>query len=215
VLRKQNPVKASAADTRGAITPYDIFERAQERREQRKLRRLSLSDIQNSSGTKSPRNLLKRPPYTLEDITNRLNAPNKLTRRYSNYTLPNARHQPNAGTPLMASAGSRHTSSTFPEPRTPYSESRGELQRQFAISQRLLRKHQPGSPNPAEVGAYLGGLERLHAEDGWVDGFRLDVEKPLQRVSAQRLQRGSRLSMMPPERPKKVRFAPVVECIEF
>jgi len=118
-------------------------------------------------------------------------------------------------TSLVAPAGSRRTSFISPESQTPYSESRGELQRQFAISKRLQRKHQPGSPNPTEVGAYLGGLERLHAEDGWVDGFRLEVEKPLQRVSAQRLQRGSRWSVMLPEKPKKVRFAPVVECFEF
>lgn len=98
------------------------------------------------------------------------------------------------------------------EPRTPYSESRGEFQRQVAISKRLQRKHQTGSPNPLEVGAYLGGLERIHDGDGWVDGFRLEVEKPLQRVYTQRLQRGG---FMIPEKPKKVRFAPVVECFEF
>lgn len=98
------------------------------------------------------------------------------------------------------------------EPRTPYSESRGELQRQVAISQRLQRKCQTGSPNPVEVGAYLGGLDRIHDGDGWVDGFRLEVAKPLQRVCTQRLQRGS---LMVPEKSKKVRFASVVECFEF
>lgn len=96
-----------------------------------------------------------------------------------------------------------------------YSESRGELQRQFAISQRLQRKSQTGSPSPVEVGAYLGGLERIHDGDGWVDGFRLEVEKPLQQVFAQRLQRGSRGSVAIPEKSTKVRFASVVECIEF
>lgn len=98
------------------------------------------------------------------------------------------------------------------EPHIPCSESPGELQRQFAISQRLQRKYQTGSPNPVEVGVYLGGLERIHDGDGWVDGFRLEVEKPLQRVYAQRLQRGS---FMIPEKSKKVRFASVVECFEF
>lgn len=96
-----------------------------------------------------------------------------------------------------------------------HSESHGELQRQFAITQRLQRKCQIGSPNPVEVAAYLGGLERIHDGDGWVDGFRLEVEKPLQRVYAQRLQRGSRGSIVAPEKPKRVRFAPVVECFEF
>ena len=98
------------------------------------------------------------------------------------------------------------------ESHTPKSESRGEIQRQLAISKRLQRKHRTGSPNPVEVGAYLGALERIHDGDGWVDGFRLEVEKPLQRVYTQRLQRGS---FVIPEKSKKVRFAPVVECCEF
>jgi len=115
----------------------------------------------------------------------------------------------------MAPAGSRQSAAHTQDSYTPYSESRGELQRQFAISQRLQRKYQSGAPSPAEVGAYLGGLERLHDGDGWIDGFRLEVEKPLQRVYAQRLQRGSRGSVMIPEKPKKVRFAPVVQCFEF
>lgn len=112
----------------------------------------------------------------------------------------------------MAPAGSYHTSHFAQEYSTPFSESRGELQRQLAISQRLQRKCQSGSPNPVEAGAYLGGLERIHDGDGWVDGFRLQIEKPLQRVYTQPLQRGS---IMVPEKSKKVRFASVVECIEF
>jgi len=116
----------------------------------------------------------------------------------------------------MAPVGSRQSTTHAQDPRSSYSESRGELQRQSAISQRLQRKYQSGTPNPAEVGAYLGGLERLHDdEDGWIDGFRLEVEKPFQRVYAQRLQRGSWGSDMIPEKPKKVRFASVVECFEF
>ena len=176
-------------------------------------------DVQDPSGVNSPGHspALKPhpPPYTLEEITNRLNAPRKLTRKSSNYTVPNGRSRYNSDTSLMAPPGSRQISSTSLEPHIPYSESRGELQRQFAISQRLQRKHQPGSPNPAEVGAYLGGLERLHDEDGWVDGFRLEVEKPLQRVSAQRLQGDNRGSVIHPKKPTKVRFAPVVECFEY
>ena len=115
----------------------------------------------------------------------------------------------------MAPVGSRQSTTHAQDPRGSYSESRGELQRQSAISQRLQHKYQSGTPNPAEVGAYLGRLERLHGEDGWIDGFRLEVEKPFQRVYTQRLQRGSRGSVMIPEKPKKVRFASVVECFEF
>lgn len=153
------------------------------------------------------------PPYTLEDLANYFNGPNKLIRKSSNQSVPNGWYQSSIGTPLMAPADSHPP--TTQESHTPYSESRGELQRQFAISQRLQRKHQSGTPDPVEVGAYLGGLERLHDEDGWVDGFRVEVEKPLQRVYAQRLQRVSRGSVMIPEKPKKVRFASVVECFEF
>lgn len=144
------------------------------------------------------------PPYTLEQISNHLNAPNKLTRKPPNHTVSIGWYQLNPS-----------ALSTSHESHTPYSESRGELQRQFDISQRLQRKHHPGSPNPLEMGAYLGGLERLHDEDGWVDGFRLEVEKPLQRVSALRLQGGKRGSMIRPKKPARVRFAPVVECFEF
>lgn len=158
---------------------------------------------------------LHPPPYTLKEISNHFNAPNKLTRKSSNQSIPTSYHQANVSASLMAPAGSRQSTTYTQDSRTPYSESRGEFQRQIAISQRLQRKYQSGTPNPAEVGAYLGGLERLHDEDGWVDGFRLEVEKPLQRVSAQRLQRGSRGSVMIPEKPKKVRFASVVECFEF
>jgi len=157
------------------------------------------------------------PPYTLEEIANQLNAPNKLTRKSPNrdHSVPNGWYQSNLSTPLTAPAGSHQTPPTSPESPIPYSESRGELQRQFDISQRLQRKHQPGSPNPLEVGAYLGGLDRPHDEDGWVDGFRLEVEKPLQRVYAQRLQGGNRGSVIRPEKPTRVRFSPVVECFEF
>lgn len=155
------------------------------------------------------------PPYTVEEIANYLNAPNKLTRKSPNRSAPNGWYQPEAGSPMTAPAGSFHTSWFVQEPHPSHSESRGELQRQSAISKRLQRKHQIGSPNPAEVGAYLGGLERIHDGDGWVDGFRLEVEKPLQRVYAQRLQRGGRGSIMIPDKPRKVRFASVVECIEF
>lgn len=176
-------------------------------------------DVQNPSEAKTlgySHTLKPRPPpYTLVEITNQLNAPRKLTRKPPNYTVPNGWYQSNSDTSLAAPAGSRQTSSTSLVSQIPYSESRGELQRQYAIGQRLLRKHQPGSPNPTEVGAYLGGLERLHDEDGWVDGFRLEVEKPLQRVYAQRLQGGNRGSVIRPEKPTKVRFAPVVECFEF
>ena len=164
----------------------------------------------NPHAVKSP-----RPAHTLDDISNRLNASNKLTRKSPDRDAPNGWYRPKANTVLTAPAGSRQKPSTTQDPYTPYSESRGELQRQFAISQRLQRKHQPGSPNPAEVGAYLGGLERLHDEDGWVDGFRLEVEKPLQRVYARRLQASGRESIIRPEKPTKVRFAPVVECFEF
>jgi len=156
------------------------------------------------------------PPYTIEEIANQLNAPNKLTRKSPNRTVPNGWYQPNPGSPMTAPIGSRQISSIPHEPPIPYSESRGELQRQFDISQRLQRKHQPGSPNPLDVGAYLGGLERPRDEDGWVDGFRLEVEKPLRRVYAQRLQGGNRGSLIrQEEKPARVRFAPVVECFEF
>lgn len=176
------------------------------------------TEIQKQFEVKSPGNSHTSkphpPPYTVEDIANYLNAPKKLTRK-SNHSVSDGWYKPYASTPSTAPAGSRQTTPHTQESHTPYSESRGELQRQFAISQRLHYKHQPGSPNPTEVGAYLGGLERLHDEDGWVDGFRLQVEKPLQSVTAQRLQRGSRGSIVTPEKPKKVRFAPVVECFEF
>ena len=158
---------------------------------------------------------LRPPPYTLKEISNYVNAPKKLIRKSSSQSVLSGYHQADVGTPLMGPAGSRQSTTHTQDSRTPYSGSRGELQRQSAISQRLQRKYQSGTPSPAEVGAYLGGLERLHDEDGWVDGFRLEVEKPLQRVYAQRLQRGSRGSVMIPEKPKKVRFASVVECFEF
>lgn len=156
------------------------------------------------------------PPYSAGDTANYLNTPNKLTRKSSNYPVPSGWYQPNnVSSPAMAPAGSYNASYYVQEPHTSYSESPGELQRQFAISQRLQRKCQLGSPNPIEMGVYLGGLERSHEGDGWVDGFRLEVEKPLQRVYAQRLQRGSRCGPVVPEKPKKVRFASVVECVEF
>ena len=155
------------------------------------------------------------PPYTLEEIANQLNAPNKLIRKSHSRIVPNGWYQPNPSTSLAAPTGSHHKSPTSHDSTIPYSESRGELQRQFDISQRLQRKHQPGSPNPLEVGAYLGGLDRPHDQDGWVDGFRLEVEKPLQRVYAQRLQGGNRGSVILPEKPTRVRFAPVVQCFEF
>lgn len=154
------------------------------------------------------------PPYTIEEIANQLKAPNKLTRKSHNRTVPNGWYQPNPGSALTAPIGSHQTSPTY-DSSIPYSESRGELQRQFDISQRLQRKHQPGSPNPLDVGAYLGGLERPRDEDGWVDGFRLEVEKPLQRVYGQRLQGGNWGSAIRQEKPTRVRFAPVVECFEF
>lgn len=171
--------------------------------------------IQKRSEVKSPGNphtsKPQSPPHTVEEIAGYLNAPNKLTRKPPTHCAPNGWYYPDVGSPLITPVGSLQTQESL----TPYSESRGELHRQFAISQRLQRKYQSGLPNPAEVGAYLGGLERLHDEDGWVDGFRFEVEKPLQRVYAQRLQRGSRGSFMIPEKPKKVRFASVVECFEF
>ena len=154
------------------------------------------------------------PPYTIEEIANQLNAPNKLIRKSHNRTVSNGWYHPNPGSPLTAPVGSHHTLPAY-ESSIPYSESRGELRRQFDISQRLQRKHQPGSPNPLDVGAYLGGLERPRDEDGWVDGFRLEVKKPLQRVYAQRLQGGNRGSLIRQEKPTRVRFAPVVECFEF
>jgi len=175
--------------------------------------------IQKRSEVKSPGNPHTSephpPPYTVQEIANYLNAPKKLTRKPTIHCAPNGWYYPDVGSPLTAPAGSLQTTAHTQESQTPYSESRGELERQFAISQRLQRKYQFGFPSPAEVGAYLGGLERLHDEDGWVDGFRVEVEKPLQRVYSQRLQRGSRGSVMIPEKPKKVRFASVVECVEF
>ena len=173
----------------------------------------TLFEVMSPGGPHAPK---PRPPsYTLEEISNYLNAPNKLTRKSSNQSVPNGRHQAGIATPLMAPAGSRQSTASTQDSTTPYSESRGELQRQIAISQRLQRKHQSGSPSPEEVGAYLGGLERVHDEDGWVDGFRLEVEKPFQGVYTQRLQRGSLGSATVPEKPKKVRFASVVERFEF
>ena len=155
------------------------------------------------------------PPYTLEEISNYLNTPNKLTRKSSNQSVSNGRHQAGLSTSLTAPADSRQSTTSTQDSPTPYSESHGELQRQSAISQRLQRKRQSGTPSPTEVGAYLGGLERVHDEDGWVDGFRLEVEKPFQRVCAQRLQRGSWGSGTGSAKPKKVRFASVVERFEF
>jgi len=197
-----------------------IYPSSQEYRGQRKLKRAA--GVVKTQGTvdlfepKSPGNShtskLRSPPYTIQEITDYLNAPNKLIRKSYNRSVPNGWYQPDASAPIIAPAGSCHTSYFTQKPHTPCSESRGEIQRRLAISQRLQRKCQAGSPNPVEVGTYLGGLERIHDGDGWVDGFRLEVEKPLQSVYTQRLQRGG---FIIPEKSKKVRFASVVECFEF
>ncbi|KAF9785535.1 hypothetical protein BJ322DRAFT_1063722 [Thelephora terrestris] len=203
---------------------YDIYLRSPERRGRRKLKRTAgvVKPEAVSSESLEPKppgsphaSKPHSSPHTLEEIANYLNAPNKLTRKSLNRSAPKGWYQPDPSPPMMAPADTFRTSWFVQEPYTSHSESRGELQRQFAISQRLKRKQQVGSPNPTEVGAYLGGLERIHDGDGWVDGFRLEVEKPLQRVYAQRMQRGGRGSIVTPEKPRKVRFASVVECAEF
>lgn len=206
----------------GDFNPYEIRPSSPERRGQRKLRRMSgVSRTQAITSLFEPRSSSSphgsKPhssPYTLEEISNRLNAPNKLTRKSLDNPAPSRWYQTNSSSPVTH-PGSHHTSYSMKESHTTYSESYGELQRQFAISQRLQRKSQTGSPSPTDVGAYLGGLKPDHDGDGWVDGFRLDVEKPLRRVYAQRLQQGNRSDSMIPEKSKKVRFASVIECAEF
>lgn len=141
------------------------------------------------------------PPFTPAEPSNQAHLPIKLARKPFNYQL-----NPHSS---LATPGPHEISDTH-ELHVPYSESRGELQRQFAVSQRPQQEYSSGPREVTEADAALGRFARLRHANIRVPGLRLQAEKLLQRVSAHRIQRICRGGS-----PKKVRFATVVEYFEF
>ena len=128
---------------------------------------------------------------------------------------PANQHQPNSSYQLDPTPAASHQISSTHEARIPYSESRGELQRQFAVSQHLQHEYPIGPREFFEADAPLGRVGQFRDASVRAPSFRLHAVKLLQRVSAHRLQRIDRGNAAEVGRPKKVRFAPVVECFEF
>jgi hypothetical protein len=156
---------------------------------------------------------LHSPPYTPTYVSYQSPVPTKLTFQPANQHLSNGRYQPNCSSPTTT-PDSPHQITITRQARVPYSESRGELQRQFATTQRLL-EHHSGSANLAESGAYPSEVPRLSNANDRARRFRLHAEKLLQSFSARRVRRSSGRSAAYPEKQKKVRFAAAVECFEF
>lgn len=218
----------------------EISERARQRGEQRRLRRLAaleaqatisvsmldwtcctvLTITQNPYEVESPgtaHTLKPRPqPSTPTKASNQthLHLPIKLTRKPSNQPQPMRYHKLNPPSLLAAPVAPHQISTTRGSP-TPYSESRGELQRQFVVNQRLQRDYHIEPCDLVEADISLGKVGQSNDARIRVPGFRIHAEKLLQRVSALRVQRIGRGSVADLGRPKKVRFAPVVECFEF
>lgn len=219
----QSPGKFSAQDVPYIIKFDEISERARERTEQRRLRRIATFKIQatfNSYGVESPgaNRALKShtpplPPDAPSEVPNQPHVPTKLTRTLSNRSRSNRNHQLHAGSPPTTLVVPRRASSAH-ELRIPYSESRGELQRQFAITQRLHYEHYLESQYPVEAVDYRGGRSQSGDAGIHVHGLRLRAEKLLQKVSAPRIPSDKR-NVAHLGKSKKVRFATVVECFEF
>lgn len=154
------------------------------------------------------------PPHTPIQFFNQPHLPVKLALKPSNKPQSNRFHQVNHHPPLATPVAPHQIFATH-EPRVPYSESRGELRRQFVVNQRPRHEYHIGSRESVEIDGFLGSYNQLSDANARVPGFRFHAEKLLQRVSVSPVQRIGRGSVTGPRRPKKVRFAPVVECFEF
>ena len=150
------------------------------------------------------------PPYTPTHVSYQSPVPTRLTSQPAYQHLSSGRYQPTPPT----TPDSPYQITTTRQPHVPYSESRGELQRQFATTQRILEHHSE-SANFAESGVYPGEVSRLSNANDRARRFRLHAEKLLQSFSARRVRRSSGGSVAYPEKQKRVRFAAAVECFEF
>ncbi|KAF9787789.1 hypothetical protein BJ322DRAFT_1018525 [Thelephora terrestris] len=197
----------------------EVFRRAEVRGEQRRLRRLAALkartaacnsyEVEPPSPTGGSQPQSPSPPYTTSEVYNQRLKP---TSKASYQNEPKGDHTLSTNSPLTT-PNLPHRTSTTHDSHTPYSESRGELQRQFAISQRPLQC--PTEPlHSVERDAHLGGLGELGYEDVRAHGLRFHTDHP-GAVSESRAQTIGKGTATYPEKPKKVRFAAVVECFQF
>lgn len=178
-----------------------------------------LTVAQNPCEIESPGTVRTPKPYpqlyTPTAVPNQSDPPSEITRKPSNQLRPDRSCQLNPHPPLVTPVSLYQTPATY-GPRIPYSESRGELQRQFVVRQRLQHEGYIEPRELAEVeDTSFGRFTQFSNADLYAPSPRPRAEKLPWRVSYNRVERMCRGSVANLGGPKKVRFAPVVECLEY